>query len=275
MRGRLRYKILVSFLSLVFFAAACSGAFYLSKLYVGILTKGFVPQAVKVNTDNSKSVVAGEDQETLMLNPVPVFFLQAGVFSDQQGAQTGMKPLTELGYKPYITQSPPHKLWIGIFASRAGTEPIKAKLLDKGIGSFTGSVVVNGSNLRYAKTNEALIKEVSPVLDLYTQWLKENLQIFGGGDVAELDQTLLEKQLTVAGKVYNDISRQQPLKFNNEDIHNSFNSLRKNVDEYWSQLQVFGKEKKQEQYQALQWKLLEFVDNYMVIIQKIENISKT
>lgn len=275
MRGSIKYKIFLFLLSLSVFSFACGGAYYLGRLYIGIIKNGYSPKSVRVDSGKVKSVVAQDEQKLLMLNPVPVFFLQAGVYSDQAGAKKAAAVLDSLGYKPYITKTAPFKLWIGIYKDRAYAENTKAKLLEKGISTFTGSIVVNGNNLKYSEANEALIQGISPALEQYTVWLKENLTLFGSSDVATLDSKIIDSEITVIDKVYNGFNKQKALRFNNQMLNDGFNELAGNVTDYKERLHIFQKQKNSENYIILQRKLLEFVDNYMLIMQKIENISKT
>ncbi len=257
-------------------ALAVGGALYLGKLYLGIIREGGVPKSTKVDANTSKSVVARDEQKTLLLNPIPVYYLQVGVYSDLQGAQEAAVPFQEMGYMPYITQSAPYKIWIGIYQRRGDTEFVKQQLRDKGFGSFTAATVINGSNLRYNKGMEAFMMEIAPVLEVYTVWLKENLALFQADHVDRLNWDIVEKQYPVIEKVYSDIrGLNNEASSNNDAINEKFRSLNDTVGGYQTGLEVLKKQRNQESYSALQYRLLEFIDNYLLLWQRIDNISKT
>ena len=252
------------------------GAIYLGNIYLEIIKQGGVPKSTKVNNSNSKSVVALEEQKTLLLNPIPVYYLQAGVYSDVPGAQEAAKPLADLGYMPYITQSTPYRIWLGVYQKRGDTEFIKQQLKDKGFGSFTASCVINGSNVRYSKGSELFIKEITPILETYTRWLKESLTLFHADNVARLNWDLIDGQRTVIDKVYKDVSNQnREIKTNNDAINQRFAVLYDTTAGYQNQLDLFCKQRDQKAFQTLQNELLRFVDNYLLLWQEIDNISKT
>lgn len=257
-------------------ALAAGGAYSLGKLFLVIINQGNVPGGKRVTTDNSKSVVAREEQKLFLLNPVPVYFLQAGVYSTPESAAEAAKQLEKAGYMPYITQSQPHKIWLGIYEQRFGTEVIKQQLRDRGIGSFTASVVVNGANLRYGQGSEGFIKEIAPLLEVYTTWLKDNLPLFHAADAGQLNWNAVEKQESVIEKVYGEIIRlDEGFSTNNEEVNSKFKVLRTTVEEYHRLLDGFLDQRDRAGYFRLQNKLLSFIDSYQEIWKEIDNVSKT
>ncbi len=266
---------------LVFFvllgcAAAVGGAVYLGKLYLGIIKEANVPRSTRVNTENSRPVTAQDNQKLLLLNPIPVYYLQAGVYSDLKGAREAVRPIEELGYIPYITRSAPYRIWIGVYQKRNDADTIKGYLRDKGIGSFTGSVVINGSNLKYGKGSEVFIKEISPLLETYTTWLKENLELFNADSVDRLNWSVIEKQSPVIAKVYKDIQGfENETKTNRAELNEKLRNISETVERYNIQLNIFKKQRNQQNYMVLQSKLLEFIDSYLHLWQEIDHISKT
>lgn len=275
MSRNLKFRLGVALIALSLTAFAASGAFYLGKLYLDIVREGSMANSKKVFSRNTTSVTARDKSKILLLNPVPVYFLQVGVFSDLQGAQAAAEPLIKLGYSPYITQSAPYKLWLGVYKNREDTETDKGLLNDKGFGSFTGALVVNGSNLRYGKGSEAFIKEISPVLDTYTLWLKENLEIFHADTVEKLNWNQIQKQATVIDKVYNKVNANRNIRTNSETVNLRLGSIEDNIGGYKQQLEAFNNDKSRETYSLLQSKLLRVIDNYQLLLLEIDNISKT
>ena len=257
-------------------AISVSGAYYLGKLYLGIIREGAVPKSTRVSSGSYQSTAAPEELKLLSLDPIPVYYLQAGVFSDMEGARVAAEPLEELGYIPYITRSAPYRLWIGVYQKRGDADLVKVQLRDKGIGSFTGSVVINGSNLRYSKGNEAFIKETAPVLETYTTWLKANLALFSADNAGRLDWIEIEKQGSVIDEVYNDIvNTKKDTESNSEELNRMFGAIEDTVGRYKEQLNVFKKQHNTRNFAVLQCRLLEFIDNYQLLRREIDNINKT
>lgn len=275
MSRNLRFRLGVVMIALSLTAFAASGAFYLGKLYLNIVKEGSMANSKKVFSRSTTSVTAQDRSKILLLNPVPVYFLQVGVFSDLQGAQQAAKPLINLGYSPYITQSAPHKLWVGVYKNREDTETEKLLLKEKGFGSFTGALVVNGSNLRYGKGNEAFIKEISPVLDTYTLWLKENLEIFHADTVEKINWDQIKKQETVIDNVYKSVTSNKSIRTNNETVNLRLGNIEDNIRGYKQLLDAFNNDKSRERHCLLQSHLLRMIDNYQLLLQEIDNISKT
>lgn len=254
---------------------AIAGGIYLGRFYLAIIRESSVPQGTKVNADTSSPVVVPGDK-LLSLNTIPVYYLQVGVYTDLLGAEEAAKPLRDLGYNPYITQTAPYRLWLGVYQKRADTEFIKQQLKDKGFGSFTASVVINGSYLKYHKGAENFMLEISPVLEQYTAWLKENLALFNTDSVERLNWNQVNKQFTIMDTVYNKLlTSSQDLTTNNQEINQSLTMLSDTAGGYQVELQKFRLQKDQQSFEALQNSLLKFVDNYVLLWEKLDNISKT
>lgn len=255
---------------------AVIGGIYLGRFCLGVVRQGTVPNSTMVSVKTYEPVTAPGDGKALMLNPIPVYYLQVGVYSDLVGAEEAAKPLRALGYNPYITQNAPFRLWLGVYQKRADTELVKQQLKDKGFGSFTASSVINGANLRYNKSAETFIQGISPVLDEYTVWLKENLVLFGTDSIARLNWEQVDQQLTVLDKVYNELlTSGRELNTNSPQMNRSFTALLSTVEEYQSELQNFRRQKDRQSFDALQYGLLKFIDNYLLLWEEINNISKT
>ncbi len=255
-------------------AFAVLGAFYLGGLYIDIMRQGTYSGSTRVISNQSKSVAAQDEGELLTLNPVPVYFLQVGVYSDMQGAKAAAQPLIDLGYRPYITQTVPHKIWIGVYKNREDTEKVKKQLIEKSLSTFTGAVVVNGENLRYKKGSEALIKEITPLLEAYTLWLKENLEICHAGSADRLNVDLVQRQATVVDNVYKTIGNNH-LRTKSEVINRRFGNIEDVIMEYKQELDAFKNKVTSERYSMLQFQLLSFIDNYLILRQEIDNLSQT
>lgn len=271
-----RYKFGLWFCIAMVGLLAIAGGVYLGRFYLEIIRQSSIPESTKVNVDSTKSVVVPSDEKLLLLNTIPVYFLQVGVYTDLQGADEAADPLRVLGYNPYITQTAPFRLWLGVYQKRADTKFIKQQLRDKGFGSFTASIVINGSNLRYNRGMETFILGISPVLEQYTAWLKENLAIFDTDSVDRLNWNQVNQQFTVADKVYNNLlTSSQDLTTNNPEINQSLKMLSDTVEGYQAEMQKFRRQKNQESFAALQGRMLRFIDNYVLLWEKLDNISKT
>lgn len=271
-----RFKFGLWFCIVMVGLLAVAGGVCLGRFYLGLIKQGSVPESTKVNAGNSKPVVVPIDEKVFLLNTIPVYFLQVGVYSDLQGAEEAAKPLRVLGYNPYITQTSPLKLWLGVYQKRADTESLKQQLKDKGFSSFTASIVINGSNLRYNKGAETFILGVSPILEQYTVWLKENLALFDTDSVEKLNWNQVNQQLTVIDEVYNDLlTLSRDMTTNNPEINQSLKMLSDTIEGYQAELQQFRLQKNQQSFAALQNCLLRFIDNYQLLWDKLDNTSKT
>lgn len=255
---------------------AVAGGVYLGRFCLSIVRQGTVPQDTMVNVQAYESAAALEDGKILVLNPIPVYFLQVGVYTDLQGAEEAAKPLRNLGYNPYITQTAPFRLWLGVYQKRADTELVKQQLKDKGFGSFTASTVINSGSLRYNKSAETFVRGISPVLDKYTVWLKENLVLFGTDSIDRLNWELADRQFTVLNKVYNDLlASGRDLNTNSPQINQNFSALLNITGNYQFQLRNFQRQKDRQSFESLQYGLLKFIDSYLLLWEEINNISKT
>lgn len=271
-----RFKLGLWFSILIVCWLAVTGGVYLGRFYLGIIRQGNVPEGTKVNANTSKPVAAPREEKVLQLTTIPVYYLQVGVYTDLQGAEEAAKPLRVLGYNPYITQTAPFRLWLGVYQKRADTEFIKQQLKDKGFGSFTASSVINGSNLRYNKGAEPFIQDISPVLEQYTAWLKENLALFDTDSVERLNWNQIDQQFTVVDKVYNNlVVTRQGLTTNNPKISQGLTLLSDTAGGYQTQLRKFRRDKDQQSFAVLQNTLLRFIDNYLLLWERLDNISKT
>ena len=271
-----RFKFGLGFCIVIVVWLAITGGVYLGRFYLEIIRQGNVPQGTKVNATTSKPVAVPSDERVLQLNTIPVYYLQVGVYTDLQGAEEAAKPLRDLGYNPYITQTAPFRLWLGVYPKRTDTEFIKQQLRDKGFGSFTASSVINGSNLRYNKGTEPFIQEISPVLEQYTAWMKENLALFDTDSVQRLNWNQVNQQFTVTDKVYDNlVLSSRGLTMNNTEISQGLTLLSDTVGGYQVQLQKFRRDKDQQSFAALQNTLLRFIDNYLLLWEKLDNINKT
>jgi len=193
-----------------------------------------------------------------------------------EGAGKAAKPLKDLGYQPYITRQAPFRIWVGVFRERKDTEQLKQELKDKGFGSFTGSVVINGGNLQYGKGREIFIKEITPLLKAYTTWLKENLILFGSGTPGSLNFSKDGVQPTVLEEVYREVQvLQKEVNSNSETMNKRFANVNKSIGDFNSQFNTFMEEKDYREFVMLQYRLLGFIDNYLLLWQEIDNINKS
>jgi len=111
---------------------------------------------------------------------------------------------------------------------------------------------------------------------MYTGWLKENLKIFHADNAGRLDWSVIESQLSVIEKVYNDIQGfDSEIRSNSEAINERFKCLRDTVGWYVTQLDSFQRDRNEENFALLQYRLLSFIDNYLLLWQEIDNIDKT
>ncbi|MBU7008732.1 SPOR domain-containing protein [Phosphitispora fastidiosa] len=257
-------------------AAAAVGAYVLGETFIKIISEGKPPESTRVITVDSRPVAASEEKSNLLLDPVPLYYLQVGVYTDRGGAEEAVKPLHELGYNPYITRNAPYRIWVGVFRERKDTEQLKVALKEQGYGSFTGAVVINGENLLYGQERERLIKEIGPALEAYTAWLKESVAVLPSESPEALDFDSDSTRLSVLEEVYR---KTQLLEFEGSSgsdlMNNRFRDVHQSIGNFHNQLNIFLETKDPEGVVLLQYKLLEFMDNYLLLWQEINNISKT
>ncbi len=276
MRRMIRFRpgigILLCFLAVT--AVSVAGAYLLGETFIRIISEGKPSESTKVTANDSRPVTVSEKKSSILLEPVPLYYLQVGVYSDRAGAEEAAKPLRDLGYNPYITENPPYRIWVGVFRERKDTEQLKQALREQGYGSYTGAVVINGENLRYGKGRELFINEISPILEAYTQWLKESLAILPAGsiEVAGLESS----RLTVLEEAYERTKLlASEAKSNSELMNTRFRDVNASIENFHSQLNEFKELNDPGKIVSLQYKLLEFIDNYLLLWQEINNISKT
>jgi len=277
MRRIIRFRPGVGIL-LCFFAisaAAVVGACLLGKTFIMIISEGKAPESTRVMTDDSRPVAVREENSNLLLEPVPVYYLQVGVYSERRGAEEAAKPLYELGYNPYITRNAPYRIWVGVFRERKDTEQLKLALKEQGYGSFTGAVVINGENLQYGKGRELFIKEIGPVLEAYTAWLKESLAVLPSGSSA-FDFEKASARLSVLENVYRETQLlESEVEYNSDLINTRIREVHQSIGNFHGQLKIHLETKDSGGLVSLQYKLLEFMDNYLLLWQEINSISKT
>lgn len=278
MRRIIRFRPGVGIL-LCFFAisaAAVVGACLLGKTFIMIISEGKPPESTRVMTGDSRPVAAREEKSNLLLDPVPLYYLQAGVYTDRGGAEEAVEPLQELGYYPYITRNAPYRIWVGVFRERKDTEQLKLALKEQGYGSFTCAVVINGENLQYGQGRELFIKEIGPVLEAYTAWLKESLAVLPSGSSEALGFGANSARLSVLEEVYQKTQLLETEVSSNSNLMNTrFRDVHQSIGNFHAQLNIFLETKDPDGIVLLQYKLLEFMDNYLLLWQEINNISKT
>lgn len=278
MRRIIRFRpgmgVLLCFLAVL--AVSAAGAYLLGKTFITIISEGKHPERTKVMTGDSRPVAAREEKSHLLLDPVPVYYLQAGVYTDRGGAEEAVKPLQELGYNPYITRNAPYRIWVGVFRERKDTEQLKLALKEQGYGSFTCAVVINGENLQYGQGRELFIKEIRPVLEAYTAWLKDSLAVLPSGSSEAMDFGGDSARLSVLEEVYRKTQLLESEVSSNSNLMNTrFRDVHQSIGNFHGQLNIFMETKDPDGIVLLQYKLLEFMDNYLLLWQEINNISKT
>ncbi|WP_418790755.1 SPOR domain-containing protein [Phosphitispora sp. TUW77] len=278
MRLIIRFRPAIGIL-LCFFgvsAASLAGAYLLGKTFLMIIGEDKLPESTRVMTGDPRPAAAQVQKYNLLLDPVPVYYLQVGVYSDPEGALEAAKPLRDMGYNPYITKYAPYRIWVGVFRERKDTEQLKQELKEYGYGSFTGAVVINGKNLQYGKDSELFIKEISPVLKAYTAWLKEVLIVLPSGSSEILDFRKERNRFSVLEEVYQKIPLpESEVKFKNHLMNTRFRNVDQSISNFHTQLNECFELQDPDMIVLLQYKLLEFIDNYLLFCQEINNISAT
>jgi hypothetical protein len=276
MRYNLKYRVLSILLGVFIISVAVYGASYLGRLYLGIIKEGQLQGSKRVNSEVYTPVMAGKTGFEEVLNPLPVYYLQIGVYSDMTGATEAVKPVQALGYRPYVTQSAPYKVWIGVFSKRSNTELLKQQLRDKGIGSFSGSIVINGSTLTYNEGSTEFVKSVTPLLETYTSWLKEAVVFCDTNRNEWTERNSIKDQALVVEKVYGKLLPLCGKVVTNTDaINYRLSTLKKSMELSQAEAQAFTQQTDPKKQMELQNRLLAFIDEYLLLWQEINNLCKS
>jgi hypothetical protein len=175
-----------------------------------------------------------------------------------------------------VTQSAPYKVWIGVFSKRSNTELLKQQLRDKGIGSFTGSIVINGSTLTYNEGSTEFVKSVTPLLETYTSWLKEAVVFCDTNRNEWTERNSIKDQALVVEKVYGKLLPLCGKVVTNTDaINYRLSTLKKSMELSQAEAQAFTQQTDPKKQMELQNRLLAFIDEYLLLWQEINNLCKS
>ncbi len=137
------------------------------------------------------------------LEPVEVFRVQLGSFSNRSNAEHIAEKLAKLDMEPYITSGPPYKVWVGVAEAREPLNELAESLKAAGFEVFIGSnslpaIDAAGSGLdpKQAEDAATLLRAVRQVLQKGSGIWAQRLKTPGAGEeeVQELNSQLSAAQ---------------------------------------------------------------------------------
>lgn len=173
----IKYKQQITLLaaSLFFVLLAIGSSILLGSLYINILAKG----SKSDGSFGAKEVltIQGKNNKTVFkIDSYPVYFLQAGVYSDLKGAQKSVEYLKGQGFQAYPSKISPFKVYLGIYLDREAAIEAQKNLDVKNISSYISSYVMNGSDLFLPEQKD--IKDPDQLLKQLNEWNKTNISFF-------------------------------------------------------------------------------------------------
>lgn len=227
---RRKQGLVVVLVSFFLVTISVAGSVLLGKLYINILAKG------QVETPKQDSKVVNANK-VIKVEPLPVFFVQTGVFSDKEGASQGVKQLAEQGFEAYQGKIKPYRIYAGVFGKREAAMDFKKDLEAKNISSYIYSEVINNSQL--VINDEEQIKNPTETMGQIREWLRINLSLFNGYDGAKAGK-FSDEQIKAA-ELYKKFSAAMGTKEKKIDWY-------QNIELYQKQVSILEKEWGEDNY---------------------------
>lgn len=190
-----------------FICLAIGGSILLGRLYIAMLSKGQVNEGAAgskaVSSEVGGKKVSG--RAVVRLDAVPVYFLQAGVYSDLAGAQKSVGELKNLGYPAYISRVEPYRVYIGSYSDKDMAAEAKKSLDGKNISAYISSAMLNSSEMVIPVQKE--IENPESVLKQFNEWLNFNLGLYNN-QFAQVDSAWFTGELAKSEQSYNKFSKE-------------------------------------------------------------------
>ncbi|KNZ69575.1 Sporulation domain-containing protein [Thermincola ferriacetica] len=180
----------------IFFTVSALAIFFsaiLGKAYLGILKSGGEKRTSQ--PPGAKAVVAEKQAGSVALTPVPVFYLQGGVYSDLESARQAAGDFLSLGLDPFITEKAPYRLYIGFFGTREEAYKFKDYLKEKEVGAFVQANMLNATELSFPEEKAELVYKWAPFLEKCSLFIKSLGNSCSFGSFERADRQAIERAL--------------------------------------------------------------------------------
>lgn len=251
---------------------ALSGGSLLGKYYTRVLQNWEVNRARPAGT---AAVTAEKKSRTLKINPVAFYFVQTGVFSDRPGAEAGTADLVKTGFKPYIGQQAPFRVFLGVFGDRESAVKFQTKLKEQGIGGFIQTIVLNSREITVEAPNLKAAQDLQLLLEDYTAWFLDNTGLWRPVSATDGDRKAFNDQADKVIKSFHRLPGHLGGQIADQGFRERLDALYNSAGRYVEQLKNLQKTGDEAGFRESQKKFTEVIENYYLFTRQLENIAKT
>lgn len=272
MQGDFLKKFATGFAMLGIVLMALSGGSLLGKYYTRVLQGWEINRSRPAGT---AAVTAEKNSRTLNMNPVAFYFVQTGVFSDHSAAEAGTADLIAAGYKPYIGQQAPFRVFLGVFGNRESAVEFQARLKEKGIGGFIQTVVLNNREITVNAQSLKTLEDLQMLLGDYTEWLTDNAALWQMVSAADGDRKVFNERADKVIRTFQKLPGHLSGQIADQGFRERLSVLYSSTGNYVEQLKTLQKTGRESDFQLTQRQFNEVIENYSLFVRQLDNISKT
>lgn len=273
MRGDFLKSFATGFAMLGIVLLALSGGMLLGKYYTGALQE-WGPDRPRQAGPGAKAVIA-EEARNLIMEPVAFYFVQAGVFSDRAGAEAGTADLVKAGFRPYIGQQPPYRVFVGVFGDRDSAVKFQGQLKEQGFGGFIQTVVLHNRDIVVTTGSAQAAKDLELFLADYTVWFQANAGLWQRVSMTDGDPQTFAAQTEKVIKVFHRLPGHLGGQIADLSFREKLDTLYNVTGKYVSQLENLKKNGDEKKFREAQRQFIEVIENYSLFLRELSNISKT
>lgn len=206
--------------------------------------------------------------KVLRLEPTEYYSIQMGSYSDTVQGQETINKMAELGYRVYVSDGPPYKLWLGCSAEEL---TLPQELTGYGQDVHIEKQMLNTVSLRFEEDNQLFAESISSLLSSYDVVLKHSLEMFEDGSYGQHSKEMWQQMTAQIDSelqlLINSIETllEDP---DSEQVAGDFIDLQNETAEYQQSLQLLLNKENDKAVFLAQSYLLEVIDKYHTIMVK-------
>ncbi len=117
-------------------------------------------------------------QMVLQLEPQEYYTVQIGSYPDVISGQQRVNALAQAGYRVFVSEEAPYRLWIGCTGAEPSLEHLPEEITSVGSDVFVQKLILNQSVFQFPAEDASELQEVAVLLSSYDVMFKHSLKLF-------------------------------------------------------------------------------------------------
>ena len=213
-------------------------------------------------------------QMVLQLEPQEYYTVQLGSYPDAISGQRQVTALAEAGYRVFVSQESPYRLWIGCTGAEPSIEHLPDVIKEIGNDVFVQKLILNESVFQFPADGSSAsveLQQVAVLLSSYDVMLKHSLKLFQDycyENCSEENWNAMIEQVQEELRLLEESVRNFLMETGQETIVSSLLDLLTVTEEYGESLQLIVDKKNTQVVLLSQSCLLELIARYHIFMEE-------